>query len=266
MTRGRGLAYDRLGAGDPLLLVHGTGSSREVWQPVVESLSREYDVIALDLPGHGASDDLAAGVAPTPIGYAQVLAGLLDELGLSDAHVGGNSVGGWTALELAKIGRARSVVAFGPAGLWDPHSPKSATRSLRLKRVVGRRAGPLLPLALGNPVTRTIFMAQEYGRPWRVPGRVAIDAARTFAATRGFEEHLVQTNRARFAGGQAIDVPVTIAFGTRERLLSKRARVGDELPAHTRWVDLKGCGHIPMWDDPELVVETIRAGTRASAS
>jgi pimeloyl-ACP methyl ester carboxylesterase len=170
-------------------------------------------------------------------------------------------VGGWTALELAKTGRARSVVAFAPAGLWNPHSPKSATRSLRLKRVFGRRFGRVLPLALGNPVTRTLFMAQEYGRPWRVPGEAAVDAARTYVRTRGFDEHLEQTNLARFAGGRSIEVPVTIAFGKRELLLNRHARLRDELPDHAAWVELEGCGHIPTWDDPGLVVETIVAGS-----
>jgi pimeloyl-ACP methyl ester carboxylesterase len=260
--RARGIAFDRLGVGDPLLLIHGTGGSRSVWRPIVEPLARVYDVIVVDLPGHGVSGDLVAGVAPTPIGYAQALGDLLDDLRLEDAHAVGNSVGGWTALELAKSGRARSVVAFGPAGLWNPRSPKSATRSLRLKYFFGRRFGAVLPLALGNPVTRTILMAQEYGRPWRVPAKAAIEAARTYATTRGFDEHLEQTNRARFAGGRTIDVPVTIAFGTRELLLSRRGRLRDELPAHAEWVELQGCGHIPTWDDPELVVRTIVAGTR----
>ena len=257
----RGIAFERLGTGEPLLLIHGTGGSRAVWGPVVEPLSRLYEVILVDLPGHGASGELVAGVAPTPIGYGEALGDLLGELGLDGAHAVGNSVGGWTALELAKSGRARSVVAFGPAGLWNPHSPRSATRSLRLKHTFGRRFGRVLPLVLGNPVTRTLFNAQEYGRPWRVPSEAAIEAARTYVATRGFDEHIEQTNRARFAGGRAIDVPVTIAFGKRELLLNRHARLRDELPPHAVWVELQGCGHIPTWDDPELVVETIRAGT-----
>ena len=116
------LAFDRTGEGQPLLLLHGTGSSRGVWKPVIPLLAGEREVIALDLPGHGASP-LVAGIEPTPIGYAPVVASILDRLALASVDVAGNSVGGWTALELAKLGRARSVVALDPAGLW----PKPGT-------------------------------------------------------------------------------------------------------------------------------------------
>ena len=86
-------------------------------------------------------------------------------------------------------------------------------------------------------------------------------------ATKGFDEHLKATNHARFSGGQGIDVPVTIAFGGRERLLSKRGgRRRDELPPHTRWLDLPGCGHVPTWDDPALVAQVILETTGQAAA
>ena len=81
-------------------------------------------------------------------------------------------------------------------------------------------------------------------------------------STRGFDEHLREVSRNRFSGGQRIQVPVTIAYGERERLVPKRARRGEELPAHTRWVVLPGCGHVSTWDDPELVARTILDGAR----
>src|SRR5438128_680829 len=104
------IGFERIGRGEPLLLVHGTGLSRQVWDPVVGLLSERRELLLVDLPGHGKSPPPPAHIEPTPIGYAQVLAELLDELELETVHVAGNSVGGWTALELAKIGRARSVV------------------------------------------------------------------------------------------------------------------------------------------------------------
>src|SRR5437763_386393 len=110
-----GVAFERRGAGEPLLLVHGTGLSRQVWDPVVGTLSERRELLLVDLPGHGHSPPPAPQVEPTPIGYARALAALLDELQLEMVDVAGNSVGGWTALELAKLGRARAVVALAPA-------------------------------------------------------------------------------------------------------------------------------------------------------
>jgi pimeloyl-ACP methyl ester carboxylesterase len=263
VSRIHGIGYERIGAGDPLLLIHGTGGARSAWQPVVPLLSSHHEVVLVDLPGHGDSDLPPPGVEPTPIGYAPVLADLLDAIGVGTAHAAGFSVGGWTSLELAKMGRARSVTAFGPAGLWRPRSPRPSELSLWLSRKMARALSPVLPLALRSAAGRTLILSQQLGRPWRMPADAARQTVRNIAGTRGFAEHLAATNRTRFTGGQEIEVPVTIAFGSRERLLSKRrARRREELPADARWVTLSGCGHIPMWDDPELTAGTILQTTQ----
>jgi pimeloyl-ACP methyl ester carboxylesterase len=253
------LAFDREGEGEPLLLLHGTGSSRGVWKPVIPLLAREREVVALDLPGHGASP-LIAGVEPTPIGYAPVVSATLEHLGFERVDVAGNSMGGWTALELAKAGRARSVVALGPAGLWPRHSPLSARATLWLLH----HAPPPPARLLHSRIGRRVLLSRIYGRPERVSPEEALEAAAVMRSTRGFGEHLRETTHNRFTGGQGIDVPVTIVYGERERLVPRRARHGDQLPKHTRWVTLPGCGHVPTWDDPELVARTILEGTRAN--
>ena len=253
-----GLSYERTGEGEPLLLIHGTGSSRTAWRPVADLLASEYELLIVDLPGHGESQPPSPKLQPTPIGYARLLADLLDALGTERVHTAGFSIGGWISLELARLRRALSVTALGPAGLWRPRSPRSSEFSLWLSNRATRLAGPLLPYVFATPVGRTVFLSQQFGRPWRLTASEALVAARTMAATRGFDEHLRATNRARFAGGQEIDVPVTIAFGARERLLSRRgARRAEELPLHARWVELPGCGHVPTWDDPVLVARVI---------
>jgi pimeloyl-ACP methyl ester carboxylesterase len=117
-----------------------------------------------------------------------------------------------------------------------------------------------------SPRARKILLRQIYGRPERVPADEALEAAAVMRSTRNFDEHLRRTTAARFTGGQGIDVPVTIAYGDRERLVRTRARRGDELPPHTRWVTLAGCGHVPTWDDPELVARTILEGTASGSA
>jgi pimeloyl-ACP methyl ester carboxylesterase len=251
------LAFDRVGAGEPLLLLHGTGSSRGVWKPVVPLLASVREVISLDLPGHGESP-LIAGIEPTPIGYAPVVATTLDQLGVESVDVAGNSMGAWTGLELAKLGRARSVVALGAAGLWAKHSPRSAFATLWLLH----HAPPPPPVLLRLRLGRKLLLFRIYGRPERVPPQEALEAAAVMRSTRGFDEHLRRTTQARFTGGRGIEVPVTIAYGERERLVRKRARRGEELPPQSRWITLPGCGHVPTWDDPELVAKTILEGTR----
>ena len=256
-----GVAFERRGAGEPLILIHGTGGSRAHWKPVVDLLAPHRELVLVDLPGHGESDPPPAGTPHTPIGYAQVLARLLDKLGLDSAHAAGNSVGGWTALELAKLARARSVVALAPAGLWRRRDPWRCVLQLRSQHKLGRLFAPLVPGAMRSRLGRTLLLRGTVAKPRQVPADEAIEMVRTFAQTPSFKAHLAATRRERFRGGQDIEVPVTVAWGEKERLIPAKARLRDELPAHTRFVTLQDCGHSPMWDDPELVARTILEGT-----
>src|SRR5205814_8892290 len=119
------------------------GSSRATWRPVTGLLEARHELILVDLPGHGESELPPPGIVHTAPGYAEIVASLLDELSVETAHVAGISVGGWTSLELANLGRARSVTALGPAGLWKPRSPRSSEASLWLSNRGARLFGPV---------------------------------------------------------------------------------------------------------------------------
>src|SRR4051794_739595 len=150
---GTRLAYSRLGTGQPLVLLHGQGFSRRSWDPVVTELARERDVIAVDLPGHGDSPRQPRGAGNTPLDQARAVAELLDQLGLASVHVAGNSVGGWVALELGRLQRARTVTALSPGGLWGGAAPlfiRATVRQAKVNaRVVPRPAPHPPPAPLG---------------------------------------------------------------------------------------------------------------------
>jgi len=259
-TKASGVAFERRGAGEPLLLIHGTGGSRAHWTPVVDLLAAERELVLVDLPGHGESDPPPEGIPHTPIGYARLLAELLDELGLDTAHVAGNSVGGWSALELAKLGRARSVAAIAPAGLWAKRDPWRCSLQLSSQYRLGRLFAPLVPSLMRSDRGRTLLLRGTTAKPRQVPAEAAIEMATTYARTPSFRAHLAATRRERFRDGQDIDVPVVIAWGDKDRLIPAKARRRNELPPHARFITLPGCGHSPMWDAPELVARTILEG------
>src|ERR1044071_2049315 len=124
----------RSGAGSRYVLIHGLGGEGCVWEPVLPGLEPHHEVIAVDLPGFGRSRPLPGGVTPTPRALAEAVAELLDELGIETAHLAGNSLGGWVALELALLGRARSVVGVCPArsscGTTRRPAPRSCSAAL----------------------------------------------------------------------------------------------------------------------------------------
>lgn len=255
--------YERSGRGAPLLLLHGIGSCLRIWDPILPRLALHHDVIAVDLPGHGESPLSADGTPPDAAGFARVLAGFMDELGIETAHLVGNSLGGWTALELAKLGRARSVICLSPAGLWRGPAPRYDVALFRVSRWLARTLLPAAPVLLASPAGRTLLLAHLCGRPWNLPPSAALEAVRTFVRTPGFEPTFQATIRESFSGGHQIEAPVTVAWGGRDRVLLPRlARLRDELPPQTRWLTLPGCGHVPTYDAPDLVARVILSGTR----
>jgi len=257
-SRASRLAFDRTGTGEPLVLLHGQGFSRRAWDPVVPALAERRDVISVDLPGHGESARQPRGTGSAPRDLAIAVAELLDELDLPTAHVAGNSSGGWVALELGRLQRARTVTAFAPAGLWRKSAPWHVRLGMRQSRFVAKVVNRVFPQAPKSRAARALAAIQVAGNPLSVPYEPARDTIHAMASATGFRETLRALEKTRFTGGTEITAPVTVAFGTRDRvLLPGISRHRDQLPAHTRWVKLSGCGHVPMWDDPRAVADLL---------
>ena len=109
---------------------------------------------------------------------------------------------------------------------------------------------------------RTLSLLGNHSwKGWRVPAADAIRVAADFGFGDAFERVALAAAEP-FRGGQEIEVPITIAFGRHDMLLRRRtAQYRGELPQSTRWLTLAGCGHVPMWDDPEAVAELVLTGT-----
>jgi pimeloyl-ACP methyl ester carboxylesterase len=258
------LVFDRVGQGEPLVLLHGLGLSRRSWDPVIARLADERDVIAVDLPGHGDSPGQPRGRGWAPADQALALIQLLDELGLDTVHVAGNSTGGWVALELGRLGRARTVTALSPGGLWRRSAPLLVRTTMRQARLNARIIRRLAPRAPRTRLAKVLFMAQSTGHPFRVPNQLARRSVHDLAAASGFRKTLRAAERRSFRDGAAIHVPVTVAFGSRDRVLPPVVtRRRKELPAHTRWVTPPGLGHIAMFDDPETVAALLLDASRS---
>ena len=256
------LAFTRTGSGAPLVLLHGLGSSRAAWDSVVPALAERFDVIAVDLPGFGDSDPLPPGVIAAPAVLAASVAALLDGLGHDAPHLVGNSLGGWVALELAQLRPTASVTLLSPAGLWRAGAPRYGLVSLRLSRWLAVHAARPLRWVVGSRVGRTLVLGQTHGRPWRMDAERARLVLHAMASCPGFRSALEAT-AAQHISARSVEAPVTVAFGTRDWLLLKwQSRRLDQLPATVRIRELRGCGHVPMTDDPAAVVEVITEASR----
>ncbi|MEI7058200.1 alpha/beta hydrolase [Nocardioides sp. CCNWLW239] len=257
------LAYERTGSGEPLLLIHGIAHRRQAWAGVVERLAGEFEVITVDLPGHGESPafDLAGRTVRAAV--TDELNALRVSLGIERPHVAGNSLGGLLALEMADSGHARSVTALSPAGFWMNRADYLYVRGLFAGiQAVARPLAPVAPTVLRSRVARTVTMGCFYAHPERIdPDVAAGDAANMVASREGIKTFF--SSAYRYPGATQTDVPTTIAWATRDlTLLPYQAKVAARRLPHAshRW--LAGCGHVPMNDDPDLVAEVIRETAR----
>lgn len=263
---------DRRGSGEPIVLVHGIGSRWQCFEPILDQLAESHETIAIDLPGFGSSP-LVAGVRPGPSGFAAWLAGWLADNGIERPHLVGSSMGGGVGLELGRQGVAASVTAFSPVGFWGTPGLRWTQGMLTGLRLGARTAGPVLGRAVDHPVGRALLLGSMFGHPTRVdPDSARADLA-GLAGARAFEAARADFARYRLRGdddrGALADIPVTVAWGTRDVVLTHRtqsARARDVLP-FARHADLPGCGHLPFNDEPtacaRLVLETVAAAQEA---
>jgi pimeloyl-ACP methyl ester carboxylesterase len=253
--------YRQSGSGRPLILLHGIGMSHAAWNAVVPHLESSRRVIAFDIAGFGRSPSLPTGELPTITRLVDALAQSLCNLGIHEpVDIAGNSLGGCMALEAAKQGLARSVVAISPIGLWMNGPAPHVQYTFRLLRWMATRCPRLLEASTKHPWMREVALAVPMSAgSRRMPAADATRAVRDLAASTAFEATFKNT-QSPFAGLD-ISVPVTVVFGGCDWILTPRARRREALPAHTRWVEKKSWGHVPMWADPEGVAQLILQGT-----
>jgi pimeloyl-ACP methyl ester carboxylesterase len=246
------IALERHGAGPALVLLHPLGADRRLWDSIIEPLSERCEVIAVDLPGFGESPPLT-GQIPTPRALAAALAQRLAAIGVVRPHVAGNSLGGWVALELGGSGVAGRVTAIAPAGLWpEPLVPKHGIAH-RVGQALLPLVGPFATTAAG----RSLLLSSAVAHPRRVPGAEAAHLVRAYATAPGFTAVNDAMRAGRFEGLERVRCPVTLVWPDHDRLIRRPVWVPDRVDN----VVLTDCGHIPVWDAPDRLVELLLAGT-----
>ncbi|MFF0747085.1 alpha/beta fold hydrolase [Streptomyces sp. NPDC004111] len=252
------VVYERVGRGEPLLLLHGIGHHWQAWEPVLSALSAERDVIAIDLPGFGASPGLPEGVPYDLDSVVPVLGALCEALDIGRPHVVGNSLGGLLALGMGREKLARSVTALSPAGFWTQAERRYAFTTLRGMRMAARSMPlPVVERLSRSAAGRFTLTSTIYAKPARRSPEAVVAETLALRDGVGFEPTLHAGLTVQFQD-DIPGIPVTVAWGTRDRLLVRRqgVRAKNIIPG-ARLVRLPGCGHVPMNDDPALVARVV---------
>jgi pimeloyl-ACP methyl ester carboxylesterase len=260
------LNYERRGDGPALVLIHGFGGCWQHWDPVLDALAEKRDVIAIDLPGFGASPrwprQRRFGIEP----LVDAVERFIESLGLERPHVAGNSLGGIVSLELANRRAVRSATVLSPAAFVDGVSklyvagllcglqglslavPPCATDAVI-------RMGPMRDGVASLLVRRPRAFSDE-------SLRVSADSIRHAPL---LLRHALRLNY-EFRASKNFDVPVTVAWGTHDRVLwTRQVRAARRALPGAHMVPLPNCGHVPMSDNPRLVARVLLDGSRDAA-
>ena len=245
------------------MLLHGILGSARMWRYTVPLLAEHHDTAAMTSLGHRGGP--AVHTRPTRVEHlVDDIERRMDELGFETAHIAGNSLGGWMALELARRGRARTVTAFSPGGTLE-HSPEHTESRDRLRRIVAdaRRWRRILPTLARSPHVRAHGLRENALHGARVRPRDFVASSDDVLGCSVAEDILATPET--LAPLDPTPCPVTIAWARDDRILPL-ARNGERAKILVPGADFlvfDQAGHVPMFDDPQFVADTILGMTQA---
>lgn len=253
----------RAGNGEPLLLLHGFTGTWRLWHPVLAELVARFDVLAPTLPGHYGGPP-AHLENPFSLGdLADWVEDELDAHGMPTAHIVGNSMGGALALELAKRGRARSVLAISPGFSWLPGNPEGPriAKHFRKQHASTHKNEPRLDRVMRWSLIRHHALGAAMYHGERMSPHDAVAMARASLGCTVTDQVLaaIESGSSALECLDEVAVPTLIAWPEHDRTTPRAqhsARFENEIPDVTFRV-LPAVGHIPMYDDPPLISATI---------
>lgn len=251
------------GAGRKVLLVHGLGGSWQSWSTILDALSANRTVIAIDLPGHGATP--AEHDSGTFEGLVGSVERYIADNGLAGIDVVGSSMGARIVLELARRGNVGNVVALDPGGFWRGWERTFFKITIGASGRLLRAIRPSLPMLSRHAASRTALLAQLSAHPWTLDPKVVATELASLSTTSTFDELVRDLASGPEQTGPAADRTgrIVIGWGRHDRLCLPRqaARAQAAFPsADLHWFEASG--HFPMWDMPEETVAVILAATQ----
>ena len=241
------VAYERVGEGPLLLLVHGAGVDGRMWRPQLAALADEFTVVAWDEPGAGRSDDVPVGFGVED--YAQCLAAVIDAVAVGSAHVAGLSWGGTVVQELYRQlpERVGTLILAGSYAGWKGSLPAEEVQA-RVEGVskmlaAGERYDPP-GLFAGEPRAGVADLLEE------------ITAAARPASLRAQLSVMAQTDQRDLL--PRIAVPTLLIWGDSDTRspLSVARQFADAIPS-ADLVVLPGAGHVSNLEQPAAFNEAV---------
>jgi len=249
-------------ASEPLVLLHPFGLCTAVWAPLLPHLQPYHEVHPLSVPGHHGSDPLPLDYRHSISSALDLLEAKLDLLGIERAHVVGNSLGGWLAVELARRGRALSVVAFAPGGGWELGSPEhlKLVRQFQVTKWLLSIGAPVALTLTGSSVVRSLCFYQAVAHPERLSPEHARLLIERIWRCEVYDDLLqAMLTEPPPEPMQVLPCPIQLIWGDKDRVLPLELyspRWRRVLPK-AGWEVMPDVGHLPMFDAPRELAERI---------
>jgi pimeloyl-ACP methyl ester carboxylesterase len=248
---------EQAGSGEPVVLLHGFGASTYSWRKVVPALAERYRVVAIDLNGFGYTQRPRSRESYTREGQAKLVTDTMDALGIARAHLVGHSYGGGITLYLASRHpeRFRSMVLVDSSAPTYANDRRSRAAALRPLDALFVRAVALRPRAIRKALLRSFWddskvtpeLVQAYFDRVAVEGVGDAFYGLTAPAPPGPPVEL-----------EKIAIPPLVVWGAHDELISPESgrRAAARLP-HSEFVLIADCGHLPMEEQPEALLQAI---------
>ncbi len=248
MTRARingiEMAYDDVGKGQPVLLLHGFPFNRTMWRGQVEALHGSYRFITPDLRGHGETEVTETATMDE---MAEDVAALLDELKIESAVVCGLSMGGYVTLAFYQKfpERVRALILADTR----PQSDTDEAKATREQQALKALQEGMAPIADG--LAPKLLAEETFEELPEVVARLremmlGMDARGTAAALRGMAARKDQSARLR-----KIDVPTLVIVGSRDAITPPEVSHEMQSEIHgSRLEIMEGAGHVSNLERP----------------
>ena len=241
------IAYERLGKGTPLVLLHGYPLDHHLWDDVLPLLEDTFDLIVPDLRGFGESTTVATPYSMSD--FASDVAGLLDQLGIQKTAVAGHSMGGYVALAFAERypERMNGLALVSSQVLADPPDRKEA----RYKTAAEVEEKGI------NGVLETMTSKFTSDPHWQAFARESMEKQQPAAYIGALK---AMADRADSTGLlSTIKYPVVVIHGDADALIPvDRAREVKAARPESTLVEISGAGHMPMCEAPTETVKGLK--------
>lgn len=244
-TRAGRVAFDEIGSGPTVVLLHATLHDRHDFDPIRETLARRYRTIAVDWPGHGDSEPVDSTLEPSAPLFADVLEDVVDGLGLTRAVLIGNSVGGFASARLAitRPERVAGLILVNTGG-FVPLGP--------MTRACCRIIGSPAFVRLGAPAFIRGYMKAKTDSDRKIAAR-AIAAARTSEGRRtltGLWRSFATSEHDLRSRAAELGAPTQIVWGRKDIAIPLRAGRATRAAIAGSRLAILNTGHVVFSSDP----------------